>query len=948
MNHRFPMKSGHGLRLALAAGAVGQLLALPAALAQDAAAPQEPAAGIEELAPFRITGSLIPTTDLVGLTPVTEITSVDLVRRGVSTPAEVVRRLPAVVGANLSESYANGGDGSSQINLRGIPGGTLVLINGRRVAPVAFADSAVDLNMIPFAAIDRIEILKDGASAIYGSDAVAGVVNIILKENFEGVELGAYIGNTTETDALRQNYSFTAGTTTDKAGFTLSGNYYKQNALLSKDRERSRVNTSSRDADYINQVATSISNPGRFTVPNNFRGDNNLYNPNLPVAQNVPVSLNRGAVPDATGRYTPNDYHWSMAQIFDPSRVNEGTPDLEVYPFDKFPFPDYTPAIRPAERYSFFGSGHYKLFEEHVEFFADAFYSHSESESQLAPTPISNGSAGFPIPASNYYNPFGRNITSWAYRAVELGPRIDRIEKDAFRFVPGLRGKLPDTETWSWETAFLYSVERGDNYELGDINRTGLQQLAGLNTPDAFNPFGNVGSQAILNSVRRDLFTKGETELWSVDGRVGGDVFDLPAGGIGVVGGGSYQEDSGESIPDGNKQSGDLIGFLGADPLIGERSISSLFGEVKIPIFSDKYNVPGAYAINVRLQGRYDYYSDFGDTTNPGVKFGWQPFDEFFQVFGSWSTSFRAPTFDDLYTTAQESFPEVRNPFDDAFAQIETTQRGNPNLEPEEADNYTIGGEWRVKQVPGLKLGLTYFKIERENTPGGSAQFVIDQIAANVPNPQPDTYYFADGSSQAQTPSGAQNDQPWLKTDPSDGTVIETANVPTQNLSSDTIDGFDIAASYDWQTDSFGTFSFAMEWQYLLTYEQVQIPGGPAIDRLGDYSADEFGYESLPRLKGYGSFFWTYGDFSTGFYANYTDSYRDDWAAGFEREVDDYLTFDIQASYNFPYNIKLTVGCLNVTDEPPPLVEGSFADRYDRGLNDLRQRFWYVNFGVKF
>ncbi|HMO64518.1 MAG TPA: TonB-dependent receptor plug domain-containing protein, partial [Verrucomicrobiota bacterium] len=171
----------NSLRLALAAGAVGQLLGLPAALAQP------PAAEVQDLTPMLITGSLIPTTDVVGLTPVTSITSVDLVRRGVSTPAEVVRRLPAVVGGNLSESYGNGGDGSSRINLRGIPGGTLVLINGRRVAPVAFADSDVDLNMIPFAAIDRIEVLKDGASAIYGSDAVAGVVNVILKKDFEGV-----------------------------------------------------------------------------------------------------------------------------------------------------------------------------------------------------------------------------------------------------------------------------------------------------------------------------------------------------------------------------------------------------------------------------------------------------------------------------------------------------------------------------------------------------------------------------------------------------------------------------------------------------------------------------------------------------------------------------------------------------------------------------------------
>jgi outer membrane receptor protein involved in Fe transport len=958
MTQRSPLAAGKTLRLALAASAVGHLLALPAAHAQDASAPQDAAADVQDLQPMVVIGSAIPTTDLVGLVPVDSISIVDLRRQGTITPAEVVRRLPAVVGANLSESYGNGGDGSSRINLRGIPGGTLVLINGRRVAPVAFADAAVDLNMIPTGAIERIDILKDGASAIYGSDAIAGVVNIVLKKEFEGVEVNAYVGNTTEKDAFRQNYSFVAGSSTDKASFIISGNFYKANAVFSQDRERSRVDTTKRDANYISQISTSLSNPGRFSVPNNLRGDNNLYNPALPAAQSVPVSLNRGAVPGADGRYTPNDYHWSMAQIFDPTRANEGFPDLEVYPYDKFPFPNFTPAIRPSERYGVYGSGDYKLFDDSLVFFADAFYSFSKSMNQLAPTPMNQASAGFAIPADNYYNPFGRDISAWGYRFVELGPRIEDIEKDAFRFVTGLRGKIPDSETWNWEAAFLWSEEKGTQTLRGDVNRTLLQELAGLDTPDAFNPFGFEESSAdIVSSVGRTLLARGKTELWSVDARVGGDVFDLPAGGVGLVVGGAYQEDSGENIPDDNLRSGDLIGFNGQDILRGSREITSAFAEVKVPIFSDKYNVPGAYALNLRAAGRVDDYSDFGDTWNPSFKVGWQPVDEFFSFFGSYSQSFRAPTFANLYTAAQESFPEVRDPYLGGFTQIQTVQRGNPDLEPQEADTYTVGFEWRVKQVPGLKANISYFRIERENVPGGSAQFIIDQNAqtggpANaVPNPAFDPSRPASESNKPLIPG--VNPTPGryaeLITYNATDLTYDNVEVPTLNLSADELDGFDISVNYDLQTESFGTFSFGMTWQYLLTYNQEQIRGEGFVDRLGDYSADEFGYESLPRLKGYGSFFWTYGDFETGFYANYTDSYLDDVnALGYVRRVDSYLTFDIQATYKFPYQITATVGCLNVTDEPPPRVLASFADQYDRGLNDLRQRFWYVSVTKKF
>lgn len=944
-------KVGRALRLALAAGAVAPFVAMPTVFAQDNSSQET-----TELTPMLITGSLIPTTDLVGLTPVDVFSQVEIQKIGAANVTDVVRKMPAAVGAgNFNESRGNGGDGSARVALRGIPGGTLVLINGRRVAPVAFADSDVDLNMIPIAAIERIEVLKDGASSAYGSDAIAGVVNVILRKEFEGVELSAYYGNTTERDAAKQQYSFTSGTVSDRGSFVVGGSYYKSNALFSQDRERSRVNVNSRDQTYLDKVATSISNPGRFRVANDAQGNGVLYNPNLAANAQLAVTLNRGAVAGADGKFSPTDYHASNASFFDVAQTT-GDGSLETYPFDKFPFPLYTPAIRPSERWSIFGNANYKLFEETLDFFAETFYAHSFSQNQLAPTPMSNGSAGFAIPASNYYNPFGVPITSWGYRFVELGPRVDNVDKDALRFVGGLRGKISET-SWGWEVAITYSEEKGVNTEEGDVNRALLEQYAGLNTPDAFNPFGNqANSPALVSQVSRTLLTRGKSSLISVDGRVHGDLFDLPAGAVQLAVGGEHREEEGESVPDDNKRSGDLIGFTGADILKGSRDINAGYGEVFIPVFSKDNAIPGLYALNLRAQARYEEYSDFGDTMKPGVKLGYNPIDENFTIHASYSESFQAPTYSDLYTTSQESFPEVRDPYSGAFTQIQADYRGNPDLQPQEAENILIGAEWRVKQVPGLKLALDYFQIKRENVPGGSAQYVIDQNSrtggpANaVANPAYDPNQPISSTNLPLMPGTNPTPGQYSNLIDYDPAANEYINVivPTLNLSSDKLEGFDISATYDLKLDEkYGTIRFGLEAQYLFTYEQEQIPGAPVVDRLGDFSSDDFGYNSLPRLKGYGSMFWLWKDLEVGFFANYTDGYLDDKLAA-DRAVDSYLTFDIQASYNLPYQVKLTVGCLNVTDEMPPLVVAAFADSYDRDLHDLRQRFWYVQVSKKF
>jgi iron complex outermembrane recepter protein len=491
------------------------MLLLPAALAQQATNKTVAAASDQPVKMEKtvVTGSLIPTAETVGATPV-DVVSVEAIEKvGAQNLFQLVRTLPSAYGpGNFGDSRGNGGNGTAGIGIRGLTRGTLVLINGRRVAPEnhGIGSGNVDLNLVPIAAIERVEILKDGASAIYGADAQAGVVNIILKKDFNGTEVSASYGNTTETDVGQQQYSFVTGSTTDRSSFLIGGSFYKENALFSKDRDRSRA-----DVSDINNTS-GTSNPGRI-------GNGTLGS----AGQGVVYT----GAPGTTGT-SPTDYRdFSSAT-------------------DRFPFPNFTPAIPPVERYSIFGNGDYYIFGKNLTFFTETMYTHSWFQNQLAPTPIVFQAFGITIPANNPYNPFGQDISNLNYRLLEAGPRTDTFIGDIFRIVNGLKGQISDT-SWNWETAFSYSLDQRKEIEGGDVNATSLANQVILTTPDAFNPFGNAantpaqfGPVVQQNIILSDSFNVG------VDGKVGGDIFELKSGTIRSVIGGAHFEERVSFTPD--------------------------------------------------------------------------------------------------------------------------------------------------------------------------------------------------------------------------------------------------------------------------------------------------------------------------------------------------------------------------------------------------------------
>ena len=883
-------------------GFVGSVILAIAASAQDTNAPTK-------LKPTVVTGSLIPSAETAQPTPV-DIISIEQVEKvGAQNLYQLVRTLPGAYGpGNFGDSRGNGGNGTAGIGIRGLNKGTLVLINGRRVAPEnhGIGSGNVDLNLIPLAAIERVDILKDGASAIYGADAQAGVVNIILKKDFKGAEYFASYGNTTETDVGQQNYSFVTGGGTDRSSYMIGGSYYKENALFSKDRERSRANL----ADINN--TSGNSNPGRI-MEGTF---------GTPGANGRPVGVVYNGAP---GTFPTS-----------PSQFRDYNPST-----DRFPFPNYTPAVPPVERYSIFGNGNYDIFGKGLTFFTETMYTHSWFQNQLAPTPVAFQSFGITISSNNPYNPFGRDIPTARYRFLEIGPRTDTFVGDIFRIVNGAKGQIADT-TWNWETAFSYSLDQRREIEGGDVNETALDNQVNLTTPDAFNPFGNrANTPSQFSSLVQQNLILSDSSNFGVDGHVGGDVFDLKSGAIKTVIGASHYEERVTFTPDSTIKNNQSVGFNGNLPYNYGRDFNSAFGELRLPVFGEDMTLPVFHSFEVKAAGRVDDYSDFGTTWNPKVSFRWEPFDESVVLRGSWGTSFRAPDFVSLAAKGQ-SFPEVLNPYTGIFEQpaAGVLDLPNPKLKPEEAENWSAGVVWSPEFVKGLSVSVDYYRIDIANWIGQSTQFIIDENNRTGGPTNPASRFYTNVVNSFDPATGGYDNAPII--------------VPAFNLHRILTDGLDIEANYKVPTDAFGTFHFRVGATYVLTYEQQTSASARPRDRLGDFSIDEIGFQSVPRLRGNGSLFWNFKSFEFGVTANYTAGMKDDPLAA-TRRIADFLSWDLQASYvveNRKYdwinNTKFTIGVLNVADDPPPRVEAAFADKYDRDLHDLRQRFIYASLSKKF
>ncbi|UTA48124.1 TonB-dependent receptor [Simiduia sp. 21SJ11W-1] len=581
---------------------------------------------------------------------------------------------------NNQDSTANG---AAAVSLRGMGAdATLVLVNGRRVAISAFAEGIttnfVDINTIPVGALERVEVLKDGASAIYGSDAVAGVVNIVLRNDFEGFEVSAGYGNTTNSDNDEKTFSAIWGVNGEKdSNLTLIFDYFSNSALMNKDR--GRLGTANQSANGGMDFRSSRGYPGYFYVDGDITID-----PACPADQVV------------------------------------GGGDVCAY--DYGPWNVLTPA---AERTGLTLMGHTDLTND-IEFFTEIAVQHNKSSARGAPTPLDE-SAGLTVPASHPDSPFAgaTTIDIGRYRTVDAGAREWDIETDNLRGVFGLRGEV---NGWRWETsvqrARSESMQTGSRSQ-GWVRTDFLQQEIDAGR---YNPFGGTQNpESVIDAITTSLVRRGASQLTAFDFNVSGELFELAGGNAAMAAGVEYREEKATDIPDDQFQRGLIFGTESVSAK-AKRDITSAYIEVALPVMDN---------FDVSLATRYDSYSDFGNTVNPMLNGRWQITDSL-SVRGSWGTGFRAPSlaqiglgpsqeskfFIDTYGCAINAAYCASTDYNIVFS-------GNPDLEAEESESYNLGVIF--EPMDDLQLSLDYWNIQQEgkidDAPLGFiyAQFCNDQ-----------------------------------------------------------------------------------------------------------------------------------------------------------------------------------------------------------------------------
>jgi iron complex outermembrane recepter protein len=781
-------------------------------------------AAVAEAERVIVTGSNIPTGEEVGPNPVDTYRPADIEKLGVRNSTDFLTNLPQEMGSTINQNMANGGDGSVIPNLRGLlPKETLVLIDGKRVAITGLGGQGVDINLIPFSMVDHIDILKDGASAVYGTDAVAGVINIFLIHKFRGLEIGGSYGNTNlgaSNDARELEAWIKAGTGDDKTDIVVIADFYDRAAIYSRDR-----NISS-NGNAVPWGGFDFRNP---TEPGNIGGRRGFrLIPRLFFSANSPPPHSAPNV--ATSRFyiRPTDPAFNNGNGF-----LDGTLAGLDGNFVAYNFAALTPAIPASDRQSFYGSFTRDICDKYLVAFADFKYTRSFFDSALSATPFTvdpfkqpNGDTfstnGMSVPIQNPFNPFtvadatliynGQPVpvaTGIRFRAInDEGVRTSKFTNRDMLFDAGLRGELGELgdyfKNWNWESGFRYSRNYQQVLFGGVASKSGLREaLLDTNPATAFNPFlGFFGrnSKAAISRVYVTLNSSGAFELPLGYFTINGDLFSLPAGPVSFALGLEYRGERWRSDPASENTSFNTIGATDFEASQVNRDVWATYQEVRFPVTSPAWNFPGAYSLEFDIAERQEWYSQNTSPTTvlkaehsqfnaqkPKFSVRWQPFDPKWigalTLRGSYTEAFHAPTLPDLTPAGIESFGPIRDPRgltpnDDRVRQVFT---GNPNLKPEVAYEWSYGTVYSPKWIKGLTLSADYWHVD------------LRSIAASV-----DPQFIVD----------FENQFPGLvERDPTTG-AIEQIIDPHLNLTRAVVEGVDYEAIYILDSSIFGRGDF--------------------------------------------------------------------------------------------------------------------------------------------
>jgi outer membrane receptor protein involved in Fe transport len=868
--------------------AIGGAAGLSAAFAAPLVAAQE-----EQEAVIVVGSRIGASNNFESSSPIITLDHEDIVESGYTSLQQLLIKLPASGNGTFStrgnnqDSTANG---ASAISLRGLGAdATLVLVNGRRVTISSFAESIttnfVDINAIPISAIERVEVLKDGASAVYGSDAVAGVVNIVLRKDFDGFETSASYGEADGYD--EQNYSAIWGTSSDVGNVTIIADYYKNSRL--GNSERGSLGSADQTSNGGQDFRSSRGYPGSFVVDD---------------GEGTPTSVQNLADPSC-----PAD------RLFQPNCV-----------FDYGPYNMIAPA---SERTGVMVQANRRYGA--VEVFAEFGMQHNRGEARGAPTPL-DGDAGLTVPSTHPGTPFPQavgDIGIRRYRTVDAGARQWDIETDNLRGLLGVRGEIGE---WEWEVAGQYgrseSTQDGDR-SMGWVRTDLLQQQINAG---AYNPFSATQNpQDVIDQITTSLVRQGKSELTAFDATITGDLFDMPAGPVRMAAGAEYREESVSDVPDDQFQRGLIFGTESVSAS-ADRDITSVFVEFAVPVLE---------SVELQLAGRYDDYSDFGDTTNPKVGLRWEVTDTF-AVRGSWAEGFRAPSlaqiglgpsqesqfFQDSYYCAEQGLdPCPTLDYTIVFS-------GNPDLDAEDSESYNFGFVWQP--TADFNLAVDYWDLTQENK--------IDEV--------PFGFLYEQFCNVQVTPV-------CVRQAPLPGDTLgelSSINASFINIGEQSAKGIDVEINYTREVGS-ATVTLGLNYSNLLEFERVEL--NSAGDAL--VSRELTGEYEYPEDRAVFTSDWTIGDWGIHTALNYIGSFEDqpdvdfdgilDYDTNNTRQVDSWMTTNVQVSYEGFKNVTLALGADNLFDEDVPFAVGdgdSDLYGYVASQHDPRGQYFYGKATIRF
>ena len=1018
-------------KYALMAGAASAVLLMSAggALAQSATGQASPtqddqAAQVEDIV---VVGSQIRGASTTAALPVTVVTQEEILATGAVSGDDLLRSIPQMGDVlfssanNPQTSNAARGDVNS-VNLRSLGvGNTLVLLNGRRIVAHPTSQGTSDTgtvpvlsynsNAIPVSGLERLEVLLDGAAAIYGADAVAGVVNTVLQEDFDGLEMKAQYGGAEGTHRREFTLGLFAGKDFSRGNISGFLDYSDRTAQRSEDMDYTATDDRRGLFADVPGYETSTDTDGRssYTAWANFQtpfrvrqGTTNLtstagafHNQPSDFGCTAPIG---GDVCLASGNI---GYSGAGRELrYDGARDTTVSPDVE--------------------RLNLFVSGHYDM-DNGVTAFGEVGYYAANTQNIQPPTILLNQ---LWIPASNYWNPFGpvtfadgslnpnrlaglanvpaqgTDVKLVRYRFNDVGRQVVDVENSQSRILGGLRGEW---RGFDWESALLYSEAEATDTS-NAINLTALQASLALSTPDAYNPFSGgcvddtsfgdctPSSQTAIDAISTDLTRVSKTTLALWDFKLSRpDVFTLPGGPVGMAVGvearKETQRDDRDEDLDGTNVFVDAISgetsisniaAVSSNPdTYGEREVYSAYVEFAVPVVSPEMNVPLVHSLDLQIAGRFEHYSDFGDVAKPKIAMAWD-IVEGVRVRGSYSEGFRAPNLEQTnaaqYARLSTNNDYIRCEADLRLGRIanfnECSQpssasllvSGNPELQPEESTNQSIGlvfQPWFIPQQYGdFTFTIDRWKIEQEKIVGllgAQSNVVLDYLNLlqgttneNV-NRAPvtaDDVAFFEGSG----------------IDP----VGQIVSIEDQfvNLLPQTVEGLDIGIQWRLRGTPWGSFRASLNAARLMEFNRSP---GPLVESL--FEAREAGLinentplpisETLlarngrPEWRVSGSFTWSQGPWQVGAFTQYVSAVTetgflstdgDAWEVESQLTGNLYGQYEFEDGYGFASGTTVRLGARNITDEQPPLASSGYLGSLYRPYG----RYWYVNVSKTF